>query len=493
MAPMMPCIDSSDPAGLDQEAQLLEGSDVEQQADGGPWQQFQLRTKPEAARDIFGPLEPRSSAWPLASVVLLLAVAGCVAVLGAAIAVRKHPPLANRLLTEMDEVYDFVGEGNCLPDRPQWSEGPGSESYEHCRRTCSAAPFCIGFDWDSKTRFCRARFATNAAAVLMQATIAPNFTFIRGVEGGRLLGKGLIKGIEGEGSSTTGCYQKARTMPYHHTFQVAEIDASGEALVGPFPNIFRYYRQNNLTDAALQARSSGLHIHNGSLLAFEGTDGGLILPSLDTTPLRRAMEARLAVQALLDQAAQGHNMALVLQEQAAQGHIMAFKPVDLVSTGISQVTLTVGVNSDSYNRGLGVYIEASPGLDEKKEHEGTSYSYMADSTSPRRNYIKFHPDYPSGGLRIEGPGGFNDTALPWTPPGWTASGQGLNVLTITMHVSGSNEVTLATPDGKKTWTGKWHHRLFDGKDVPALYAFMDLGGERGKPLYVGPVTLRCAP
>jgi len=268
-------------------------------------------------------------------------------------------------------------------------------------------------------------------------------------------------------------------VPYHNTFQTGEIDANGKAHVGPFPNIFHYYRQNNLTGAAKDARNSGLHVHNSSLLSFAGEEGGLILPSLDTTPLRRAMTARLAFKAV---------------QVPVQGQMAApFTPVDLVSKGISQVSLTVGVNSDSYNRGLGVYIEASPGIDERLEHEASTYSYMDDSTSVRRNYIKFHPDYSNGELRVEGPGGFADTNMHFTPPGWTRSGRGLNELTISMRVDGSNTVSLTTPDGKSTWHGGWHHKLFDGKDIPALYAFMDLGGERGKPLYVGPVTLECTP
>jgi len=342
--------------------------------------------------------------------------------------------------------YDFVGEGNCKPNRPQWAK---EASYEQCRAICDEAASCIGFDWDSKEGCCRARFASN------EAIVSPplGFEALYGIEGGRFTRNRVegIEGIEAKGSHTAGCYQKAQSIPFRRFLSAPMFDSHGNALVGPLPDIFEYYRETGLL-SPLKDVSKHLtiqEIHGSRVLAYNGTEGAMILPSLDAVPLLRAVRKDI----------------------------------------LPKITVMVGVNSDSYNRGLGIIIEASPQINETAEHS-SQYIYNGYGVQLNRNVIKFHPDMHGGQLRIEGPGGFADTDLGFTPPGWSRSGYKLNMLEVTTGDDGNNEVLMRSAIGNKTWRTTWRHKLFDGKDIPTVYAFMDLGGESGKPLMVGQVSLR---
>merc|ERR1711948_31800 len=108
--------------------------------------------------------------------------------------------------------------------------------------------------------------------------------------------------------------------------------------------------------------------------------------------------------------------------------------------------MVVGVNSDSYNRGLGVVIEASPQIDEAHEH-GDSYVYNGLGVHRNRNVIKFHPDMSGCPVRVEGPGGFANAEAGFTVPGWTNSRHQLNSLEITAGVNGTNTITLRAAGG----------------------------------------------
>lgn len=338
--------------------------------------------------------------------------------------------------------YDFVGEGNCKPNRPQWAS---KVQYDQCRSTCDVAPACIGFDWDSRVTFCRVRFATNADT----ASPPAGFQAFFGEEGGRLARKaavGVIRGIEG--SHTAGCFQKADAVPFRRFLGQPADDDDGHALVGPLPTILDYYMETKLLSQHARA-ARHLRVRRHGLLEYSGRKGEMILPSLDAAPLLK-----------------------VLRKEC-----------------LSSVTLAVGVNSDSYNRGLGVVVEASPQINETEEH-GLGYVFNGLGVQPNRNVVKFHPDYPGGQLRVEGPGGFSDTDVGFTPPSWTASRHALHYLELTLRADGSNEVLLRSAAEGRSWRGSWSHRLFDGRDIPALYAFIDLGGEANKPLIVGHVSLK---
>merc|ERR1712079_255229 len=145
---------------------------------------------------------------------------------------------------------------------------------------------------------------------------------------------------------------------------------------------------------------------------------------------------------------------------------------------------------DSYNFGLGIVIEASPQMNESLEHRHEDI-HNGFGVHLNRNAIKLHPDYPGGKLSVEGPGGFSDTDIGFTPPGWTNSGFKLNMLEITTGVDGNNEVLIRSASGQAKWRQNWRHKLFDGKDIPTVYAFIHFGGDEGKPLMVGHVSLKC--
>lgn len=340
--------------------------------------------------------------------------------------------------------YDFVGEGNCKPNRPQWAkEAP----YEECRATCDLAIACIGFDWDARWTFCRVRFSSN----LVIAGPPRGFQAFAGEEGGTLsrqVAKKGNRGIEGiEGSHTAGCFLKASAVPFYRFLSHPTTDNHDNPLVGPLPNILEYYRETGLL-GPLQTSKRMLQVEDG-LLAYSGAEGEMILPSLDVTPV-----------------------------------IKFYKMETFVS-----VTIIVGVNSDSHCCGLGVAVEASPQINETKEH--TQWLGRGDAgVHLNRNLIKFIPDTVNAGVEVEGPGGFRSTPIGFTLPGWSRSGRKLNILEISMEQDGKNTLVLRSAMGDHVWRKSWRHKLFDGKDLPSLYAFIARGGEQGRPLLVGRVSLK---
>jgi len=352
---------------------------------------------------------------------------------------------------------------------------------------------------------------------------------------------GLIQGTEG--SETAACFKKATAVPYVDTLQAAAIDDFGQAQVGPFPNIFHYYSKNNLTAAAAEAQAGGLHHYNAQLLSYEGGQGAMILPSLDTGGLRKAMN----------------------------------------TTFIQSVTIEVGLNSDSTHRRTGIFLQASPGIPEYEEHkrwnhtqascpwskphtglqravlcedgqyvqnwkcaaaghgqrvqcprdtpfmcakkgcgDGQDYCcfeskstcmregggmrtcqktyaseqkqmlHFGPEDGDRRNYLEFTPDVDPGEFTIDGPGGWT-SQMGFIPPGWSTSEHALNTLTVTMSADGVNTLLLSSHSGAESYTRTWFHKLFDGRDVPAVFAWVEGGAERGRPLLIGAVSLRATP
>jgi len=334
--------------------------------------------------------------------------------------------------------YDFVGEGNCKPNRPQWAS---EASYARCRDTCDAAPKCIGFDWDARWTYCRVRFATNAAI----ASPPRGFQASKGTEGARIsrqiLTRGIVSGVEG--SSTAGCFLKAPSVPFRELLGSPRDDGEGRALVGPLPNILDYYLETGLL-GPLESSARHLQVQGMDILAFNGSGTELVLPSLDIVPLLRAMRVE----------------------------------------ELRSITLTVGINSDSRKHGLGVTIEASPQIDESKD----SLPFYGHSRN--RNVIKIHLDDGGGRLSIEGPGGFESVSLGFDMPGWTSSGERLHRLEISADVEGNNELLLRSATGSGTLRKRWRHRLFDGKDGPSLYAYSEWGSDPSKPLLIGRVSLK---
>lgn len=183
------------------------------------------------------------------------------------------------------------------------------------------------------------------------------------------------------------------------------------------------------------------------LLSFNGSNGALLLPSLD----------------------------------------MAVFP-EYAQSEPDSITFLVGVNSDSYNRGLGVAIEPPPGHS-PSANGGFVYNGLGLTKGADRNVIKFHPDFYGGQLRIEGAGGFDNQNLGFKPKGWTNAKHELQGLEITLARNGTNTLVFVSPDDGPSWTKTWQHKLLGGTRLPSLYAWLDLGGEPGKPLMIGNVSL----
>lgn len=221
----------------------------------------------------------------------------------------------------------------------------------------------------------------------------------------------------------------------------AERAAGGSEVSTEFPSILRV-----LEDMSGEAQELPDLKEEEGRLVFSSAKGGLLLPSLELTPLLAAAKAE-----------------------------------------VESVTLSVAVNSDAYNQGLGIVVEASPfvqlpeGFSLQKSYFYNGYGL--ENEGRQRNAVKFHPDMSGGQLRIEGAGGFGNQNVGFTPSGWTSSGRKLHTLAITFRASGENELLFEAGEPERSWKRGFNNVLFDGKRVPALYAWLDLGNA-AKPLHV---------
>jgi hypothetical protein len=160
------------------------------------------------------------------------------------------------------------------------------------------------------------------------------------------------------------------------------------------------------------------------------------------------------------------------------------------------VTLCVGINSDAYNRGLGVVVNANPSLDVTMNESGLpnySYNGYVLQKDIRGNAIKFHPGMSGGQLRIEGNGGRGNRSIGFTPENWTVSRNKLHQFEITLNTDGSNHMRVTGTRNRQVYSTHWKHQLFDGRYAPSMYAWLDLGSSCGRtPLHVGPISIRVA-
>ena len=159
------------------------------------------------------------------------------------------------------------------------------------------------------------------------------------------------------------------------------------------------------------------------------------------------------------------------------------------ATHFEKVMLSVEVNSDAYNRGLGIVLEGSPLMDKTASEDGLpSYVYngYGISKDKKTNAVKFHPGMGGGQLRIEGVGGFQNQNLGFTPENWTDSHKRFHRLDVTLGKDGSNELCFHSESGR-TWRKSWTRKLTDGRYIPAIYAWLDLGSHEN-PVYFGQIS-----
>mmetsp|Transcript_41456 Transcript_41456/g.109324 ORF Transcript_41456/g.109324 Transcript_41456/m.109324 type:complete len:384 (-) Transcript_41456:216-1367(-) len=230
-----------------------------------------------------------------------------------------------------------------------------------------------------------------------------------------------------------------------------EEGSRSTAVMGPFPTILKVLEE--LRGEAVDME----HLKPGAMegsLEFSGRNGDLLLPSLDAEPLRAAVGS---------------------------------------SEPLEAITLSVAVNSDAYNQGLGIVIEASPlvclpaDFPELKVY--TYNGYGLQNEGRRRNALKFHPGMMGGQLRMEGAGGFHNSSVGFTPKSWSESGKKPHTLEVTLRTNGNNTVRLLGSEPGQEWERPWQNMLFDGLHVPAIYAWLDLGS-RSRPLHVGPIMIQ---
>eukprot|EP00929_Paragymnodinium_shiwhaense_P004458 TRINITY_DN10543_c0_g3_i1.p1 TRINITY_DN10543_c0_g3~~TRINITY_DN10543_c0_g3_i1.p1 ORF type:complete len:276 (-),score=52.10 TRINITY_DN10543_c0_g3_i1:121-948(-) len=192
------------------------------------------------------------------------------------------------------------------------------------------------------------------------------------------------------------------------------------------------------------------------LLRYWGKHGEMLLPTLDTSELRK----KLGVEKL------------------------------------TEVTFSVGVNSDCYNQGLGIGIEASPMMNCTVDERGIpSYCYngygIEDAKDLKRNVIKFHPGMHGAELRVEGVGGFDNQGTRQNPESLNQvlqSGKSikdaLHTVKVTVRADGKNTVHFKANGSDSFWTCDFQHQLFDGEFMPSVFAFLDMGGnERDGVIY----------
>uniref|UniRef100_A0A7S2UU25 Uncharacterized protein n=1 Tax=Fibrocapsa japonica TaxID=94617 RepID=A0A7S2UU25_9STRA len=200
---------------------------------------------------------------------------------------------------------------------------------------------------------------------------------------------------------------------------------------------------------------------SGDVLVFDGQHGALLVPSLDCSELLE----RLGIKKL------------------------------------TAVTVCVGVNSDAYNNGLGAgvlpSVEMNTGGSIERSYIYSGYLSRGLARAERKAIVKFHPGMSGGQLRLEGPGGFRNQNIAFTPLCWsevltgieagTQNGQDrLHQLEFYLSADGHNEVRLRTGGYQNlTFEKSWDCILFDGRHLPAVFCWKDL--DHGGPLYVGPV------
>ena len=244
-------------------------------------------------------------------------------------------------------------------------------------------------------------------------------------------------------------WKKLIVSPWIVCLEDASED-NGLYQTGPMPTILQVMKNNQLE----LSQNCSIKASADNQLSFNGKEGAVLIPSLDASSL------------------------------------MSVNNIDQ----LSEVTVCVPVNSNSYNRGLGAGVIAAVemnGSDQDLGHIETYSNYcrrddnVLVGTGARSAVVKFHPGMVGGSLRVEGPGGFSNLSVSgWLCNNLEHSGGELHQIRITCRASGQNTISIPETGWSKNWTCK----LFDGRYLPGVFVWIDLGGEQGKPLVVGEIS-----
>eukprot|EP00440_Ansanella_granifera_P041277 gb/GFBE01044763.1/.p1 GENE.gb/GFBE01044763.1/~~gb/GFBE01044763.1/.p1 ORF type:complete len:330 (+),score=68.93 gb/GFBE01044763.1/:1-990(+) len=231
---------------------------------------------------------------------------------------------------------------------------------------------------------------------------------------------------------------------YHRLLDVAGEAEGAAKSVEEVPSILQVLEEMSGEPRQVDQLAAG----KDGTLEFLGADGTLLLPSLDAGAL-------------------------------------------LKKAGVEKfasVTMTVELNSDAYNRGLGVVVEAPPVMHDNIDESGLpAYAYNGYGLSDDKisNAIKFHPGMRGGQIRVEGVGGWGNTTMNFTPANWSNSGNKLHTFELTVRPDGNNMLVVkGTGDGER-FERSWVHTLTNGRHLPAIHAWLDLGGPQ--PLVIGKI------
>ncbi|CAK9071841.1 unnamed protein product [Durusdinium trenchii] len=152
----------------------------------------------------------------------------------------------------------------------------------------------------------------------------------------------------------------------------------------------------------------------------------------------------------------------------------------------TKVIFSVQLNSDAYNQGLGIVLEQPPSMQCEMDRNGIPtyiYNGWGLSKDKNSNAIKFHPGMERGELRVEGPGGFPNSDMGFTPQNWTQSNS-FHTFQVTIGTDGRNQLKVTGTRGE-VFEAVWRNKLTDGVFMPALHAWLDSGGG---PLLIGDIV-----
>jgi len=261
-----------------------------------------------------------------------------------------------------------------------------------------------------------------------------------GIEGGRVAGK-MTSGIQKpKGPRAAGCYQKVHSLPFRQYLTSPTFDKDGVAWIGPLPNILDYYREAGLAGRLHKASRHAALDNASGAVAFAGATQDMVMPSLDASPMLQVLGQKI----------------------------------------LPNVTVTVQLNSNSACYGLA--IEASPLLNRNGWRD-----------TPARSSVVVRPaaDRPLAVME-DGQSNILQGKLPLLLPDFKLSGARFHTLAITVGHDGHNRVML-TPASSSPQPGTasltWRHMLFDGRDIPAVYAITHCHGSQIDKVFVGQIRI----
>merc|ERR1719428_1860611 len=71
----------------------------------------------------------------------------------------------------------------------------------------------------------------------------------------------------------------------------------------------------------------------------------------------------------------------------------------------------------------------------------------------------------------------------FTPMNWTQSGKKFHRLEVTLGKDGANEVCFRGTEAGQVWRRSWTRKLTDGRYIPAIHAWLDLGSRHVDPVH----------